>query len=117
GAAAWLGSETSNVMRSMFGNNPFAPDSLGYRSTVGKGERGFTNRPDPVNGAKESGIIEIGKHITPDLYVTYGRSIKGEQANEMQVEYRLNRNLSVQTQVGGAEQSGIDVFWRHDFGK
>ncbi|MFZ2448303.1 MAG: translocation/assembly module TamB [Syntrophobacteraceae bacterium] len=117
GAAAWLGSETSKVLKSVFGSSPLAPDSVGYRSTTGKSEHGFTNRPDPVTGAKETGIVEIGKNITPELHVTYGRGVTGEQANEVQIEYRLNRRFSIQTQVGGADQTGIDVFWRHDFGK
>lgn len=115
-AAAWLGSETSVALRSILGDSPLAPDSFGYRSTT-KGERGFTNKADPATTSKETGVVEIGKFITPDLYVTYGRGIKGEKGNEVQIEYRLNRHLSVQTQVGGADQSGIDVFWRHDFGK
>ena len=64
----------------------------------------------------ETGIVEIGKDMTEDLHVTYGREIKGEEGNEVQVEYRVNRAFSLKTQVG-AEQTGVYVFWRHDFGK
>ena len=66
--------------------------------------------------AKETGIVEIGKDITPDLNVVYGREVKGTEGNEVQLEYRVTRGLSLRTQVG-AEQSGADIFWRHDFGK
>jgi autotransporter translocation and assembly factor TamB len=62
-------------------------------------------------------VIEIGKHITPDLSVTYGQGVMGETEKQVQVEYRINRHLSIQTQVGSEEQSGVDVFWRYDFGK
>jgi hypothetical protein len=117
-AAAWLGSETSGMIRSVFGNNPLAPDAVGYRSvTNSKNNTGFTNNPATGANAKDTGIVEVGKYITPDLYVKYGRSVTGEQGNEVEVEYRLNRHVSIQTQVGGADQSGVDIFWRHDFGK
>ncbi len=117
-AASWLGTETSNIIKSVFGNNPLAPDTLGYRSaTGGRTDQGFSNNAAITGATKETGIVEIGKHITPDLSVTYGRGIKGEKGNEVQIEYRVNRHMSIQTQVGGAEQSGVDIFWRHDFGK
>ncbi len=101
-AASWIGSQTSHVLKDVFGNNPWTPDTLHYRSS---------------DDRKEGAVVEIGKYVTPDLYVTYGKGIRGETENQVQVEYRLNRHLSVQTQVGGAEQSGVDVFWRYDFGK
>ena len=65
---------------------------------------------------KETGIVEVGKDVTPDLHVVYGREVKGTEGNEVQVEYRVNKGVSLRTQVG-AEQSGLDIFWRHDFGK
>ena len=111
-AASWLGSETSNILRRVFGKSPLAPDTLRYRSARTTG-----SRSDTSSNKAEGGIIEIGKQITPDLSVTYGKGIMGEEGNQVQVEYRFNRHLSIQTQVGGADQSGVDVFWRHDFGK
>jgi autotransporter translocation and assembly factor TamB len=54
--------------------------------------------------------------VTPDLHVVYGREIKGTEGNEVQDEYRVDKGVSLRTQVG-AEQSGLDIFWRHDFGK
>jgi translocation and assembly module TamB len=109
-AASWLGSQTSNVLKGMFGKSKFAPDSLSYR--------GSTSKTDRTTGTTtQGGVIEIGKHITPDLTVTYGQGVMGENENEVEVEYRFNRHLSVQTQVGNGEQSGLDFFWRYDFGK
>ena len=68
------------------------------------------------SAGKETGIVEIGKDVTPDLHVVYGREIKGTEGNEVQDEYRVDKGVSLRTQVG-AEQSGLDIFWRHDFGK
>jgi translocation and assembly module TamB len=116
GAAAWLGSESSNIIKSVLGNNIIAPDKVGYRSYTGNYDHRFSYDQSPTATGKETGIVEIGKDITPDLQVLYGREVKGTEGNEVQVEYRVNRALSLRTQVG-AEQSGVDIFWRHDFGK
>ncbi|MCE5336489.1 MAG: translocation/assembly module TamB domain-containing protein [Desulfobacteraceae bacterium] len=117
-AAAWLGSQASTILKSAFGNSPLAPDVIKYRSTTGRTDYGFSSNPNIGSTSTErTGVVEIGKYITPNLFVTYGRGITGEETNEVQVEYRVNRYLSVQTQVGGGDQSGVDVFWRRDFGK
>lgn len=115
-AATWLGSETSTMLKSVFGNNRFAPDTVEYKSATGRTD-GFGGSQFGSTSKTEGGVVEIGKHITPDLYINYGRGVMGQEGNQVQLEYRFNRHLSVQTQVGGADQSGVDVFWRHDFGK
>jgi translocation and assembly module TamB len=116
GAASWLGSESSNMIKSLMGNNVLAPDAVGYRSYTGKYDHRFDNDEGQANTGKETGIVEIGKDITPDLHVTYGKEVMGEDGNEVQVEYKAPKGLSLRTQVG-AEQTGVDIFWRHDFGK
>ncbi|MGA2224236.1 MAG: translocation/assembly module TamB domain-containing protein [Syntrophobacteraceae bacterium] len=116
GAASWLGSESSNMIKSVMGNHLLAPDAVGYRSYTSKYDHRFDYDESQAATGKETDIVEIGKDITPDLHVTYGKEIKGEEGNEVQVEYRANRGLSLRTQVG-AEQTGVDIFWRHDFGK
>jgi hypothetical protein len=109
-AASWLGSQTSGVIKGMFGESRFAPDTLTYRGST-------TRKEGTTATSSQGGVIEIGKHITPDLSVTYGQGVMGETEKQVQVEYRINRHLSIQTQVGSEEQSGVDVFWRYDFGK
>jgi len=116
GAASWLGSESSNAIKSLLGNNMIAPDAVGYRSYTGKYDHRFSYDESQAAIGKETGIVEIGKDITPDLHVIYGRDVKGTEGNEVQVEYRVDRGVSFRTQVG-AEQTGVDIFWRHDFGK
>ncbi|MDR3557699.1 MAG: translocation/assembly module TamB domain-containing protein [Syntrophobacteraceae bacterium] len=118
GAAALLGSEGSNIMKSVLGESIITPDTIGYRSFTDKYNHIFSFDQDPTSVGKETGIVEVGKDVTPNLHVVYGREVKGAQGdgNEVQVEYRVNKSFSVSTQVGG-EQSGADIFWRHDFGK
>ncbi|ABK16527.1 translocation/assembly module TamB domain-containing protein [Syntrophobacter fumaroxidans] len=114
-AASWLGSGASAALKKAFGESRFAPDTLRYRSSTGKNE--LSGSSASSSGKGEGGVVEIGKQITPDLYVNYGRGVLGEDGNQVQIEYRFNRHLSVQTEIGGTRQSGVDFFWRHDFGK
>ncbi len=116
GAASWLGSESSNIIKSILGNSVLAPDVVGYRSYTGKYDHRFDNDDSQAALGKETGLVEVGKDITPDLHVTYGKEVNGEQGNEVQVEYRASKAFSLKTQVG-AEQTGVDIFWRHDFGR
>lgn len=122
-ASSFLGSQASTVLKQVFGDSPYAPDSLKYRSSTGRSDRSSLSGSTSTVGSSdkgEGGVVEIGKHITPDLYVNYGKGVLGENGNQVQIEYRLNRHLSVQTEIGGTstgtQQSGVDVFWRHDFG-
>jgi hypothetical protein len=109
-AVFFLGSEASRELKQLFGTSLLAPDVLQLRSS----ERG--------------GVVEIGKYITPDFYVTYEKGLTGEQGDQVQIEYQLNRHLSirsqfgfnqpqsVQSQPGQRDQSGVDLLLRYDFG-
>ncbi|MDR3569013.1 MAG: translocation/assembly module TamB [Syntrophobacteraceae bacterium] len=118
GASALLGSQGSNIVKSVLGNSVIAPDTIGYRSFNDDYNHIFSFDQTQVNAGKETGIVEMGKDVTPNLHVVYGREVENAQGNgnEVQVEYRVNKSMSFSSQVGG-EQTGVDVFWRHDFGK
>jgi len=109
-AASWLGSQTSQLLKRVLGDTPFTPDTIEYRKNLSKTVGSSGNKT-------EVGVVAIGKYVTPDLYLTFGRSVTGEEGSQVDAEYRLNRHISIQTQFGGTLQSGIDVFWRYDFGK
>jgi hypothetical protein len=109
-AASWLGSQTSQLLKRVIGNTLLTPDTIEYRKSSSKSLGSYGNR-------SEVGIVSIGKYVTPDLYVSFEKEVTGEEGNQVNVEYRLNRHLSIQTEFGGTQQSGIDVFWRYDFGK
>ncbi len=118
GAAALLSSEGANIVQSVFGKSIITPDSINYRSFSDDYTHMFSFDQNQANVGKQTGIVEIGKNVTPNLHVVYGREVEGVQGsgNEVQVEYRLNKSFSFNSQVGG-EQTGVDVFWRHDFGR
>ena len=111
-AASWMGSQTSALLKRVLGTHPFTPDTIEYRKEHRhlQGGYGSGNRTDTT-------VVAVGKHITPDLYINFEKGVTGEEGDQVAVEYRVNRHLSVQTNFGGTQQSGIDVFWRYDFGK
>jgi translocation and assembly module TamB len=111
-AAFFFGSEASREFKKLLGDHPLVPDVL----QVGSSQRGG------------GGVVEIGKYLTPDLYVTYEKGLTGAQGDKIQMEYRIDRSWSIQSQFGlnqpsspqtsitERNQSGVDILWRHDFG-
>lgn len=108
-AISLVGSEASRVLKEVLGDTPITPDTLQYRTTASRNFGGTAN-------TTERKVVAVGKRITPDLYVHFEKEVTGEENNQVKVEYRINRNLSIQTEFGGTEQSGVDIFWRYDFG-
>lgn len=100
-AAFWFGSDASDVMKKVLGYTPINPDVVRLRASD--------------DGA--SGVVEVGKYLTPDLYVTYEKELEKDMNDQVRLEYRLSRSVSVQSQFGGEKQSGVDVFWQYDFGE
>jgi autotransporter translocation and assembly factor TamB len=100
-AAALIGSQASKVLKKSIGDTPFTPDVVQMRGS----------------DSGQSSVIEIGKYITPDFYVTYEKDLRSSGEDNFKVEYRLNRHLSIQTQIGSQNKNGVDLLWRYDFGK
>ncbi|MEJ5364135.1 MAG: translocation/assembly module TamB domain-containing protein [Desulfosoma sp.] len=92
----WAG--TTPVVKSLLGKTPFSPDAV------------------DIKGTENGSVVEIGKYLTPELYVTYQKGLEGEDKDELRAEYRVNRYLSVESQVGREDRAGVDVFFRYDFG-
>lgn len=97
--ALLFGSETTKLLKAILGHTPFAPDVVQFKGT----EEG-------------SGIVEIGKYLTPELYVTYEKGLTADENDQVRAEFEMNRHISVQSQFGREDQSGVDVFFRYDFG-
>ncbi len=99
--AVFLGSQASQILKKAIGDTPFTPDVIQMRE----------------NSSGQTSVLEIGKYITPDFYVTYEKDLRSSSGDAVKMEYRLNRRFSVQTQIGSQNQSGVDLLWRYDFGK
>lgn len=57
-------------------------------------------------------MVTVGKYLTPDLYLSYGRSLFSER-NQVVLRYRLTKRLEVETQAGS--ELGADITYRIDF--
>lgn len=90
---------TTPMVKSLLGDMPLSPDAV------------------DIKGSENGSVLEIGKYLTPELYVTYQKSLEGDEKDELRAEYRVNRFLSVESQVGREDRAGVDVFFRYDFGQ
>lgn len=111
-AASWMGTQTSVLLKRVLGDTLITPDTIEYRKSSS-----YSRTTSSSGTRNDATVVAIGKHITPDLYINFQKGVTGEEGDQVAVEYRINRHFSVQTEFGGTQQSGIDVFWRYDFGK
>ena len=58
--------------------------------------------------------LVVGKKLTPDVFVTYRRGVAAQGGNEVGVEYRINKSLSIESRIGESG-SGADVFWTFEY--
>ena len=67
------------------------------------------------DGEDNKGSVAVGKYVTPDVFVIYRQGLSADQPNELEASYEVNKNISIQTNVGNEKTSGVDVFWEIDF--
>ena len=78
--------------------------------SIQEGDRGF-----------EDSTLKVGSYVTRDIFVGYERSPSKtsldhtvQMRNKLNLEWRLNRRFSVESQMGG-ENPGVDFFYNFDF--
>lgn len=98
-AVMFLGSQAAKKLKEIMGDSMFSPDVL-----------------DVHTGEEGQGIIEVGKYLTPDFYVTYEKDVANGNSDKAKLEYRINRRISIESQIGDNRTTGVDILWRHDFG-
>ena len=59
--------------------------------------------------------LAIGKYVTPEVFVLYRHRFKADEPDQLEVTYEINRNFSLETQLGDEKTSGIDFVWDFDF--
>jgi translocation and assembly module TamB len=64
--------------------------------------------------------VEAGTYVTDKIYVGYRRNFganieRGENANEVRVDYQLSRHLSAETNYGDALKGGANVVYSRDY--
>jgi len=90
-------------------------DISGAKGTSYGGYRKIAVAPNGM-AASTAGVSEtmitVGKYLTPDLYLSYGRSLFSER-NQVVLRYRLSKRLEIETQAG--TELGADITYRIDF--
>ncbi|MBI5523233.1 MAG: translocation/assembly module TamB domain-containing protein [Desulfarculus sp.] len=79
---------------------------------------GPTLSPDVVTvftEAQSGSSLEAGKYLSQDLYLRYRQNLGPDGGQNVGLEYRLNRYLSVESQIGTTRDSGVDAVFTWDF--
>lgn len=70
--------------------------------------------------ALDSGEIRAGKYVTDRIYVGYTRRfdadpVKGENENEVRVEYQISRRWMFESRYGNAQTGGASLIWSREY--
>jgi len=63
-------------------------------------------------GNLDATMVTVGKYLSPELYLSYGRSLAGT-ASEVQLRYSPGKRIEIETQLG--EVSGADLYYKFEF--
>jgi len=72
-------------------------------------------RIDPGEEDWRSGALTLGKYVTRNIFMTYRMGFSASDFGSVGIEYELNRNFSIEAEVGNERSSGVDVIWKTDF--
>jgi translocation and assembly module TamB len=100
-------------------NNRLGLSTLGFETSSGTttGSIGYKVIPSAPPGktqpvtASES-LLTIGKYLTPQLYLSYGRSLISG-GSLLRLRYDITKHWQIETQTG--TESGGDIFFKFDF--
>lgn len=59
--------------------------------------------------------LAVGKYIRPDVYVEVQRTLNNQGVTTTRVEYEIQPNLTVETDVGVGIQPGLGINWKRDY--
>jgi translocation and assembly module TamB len=74
--------------------------------------------PDVVtvhSEAARGSSLEAGKYLNEDLYLRYRHNLGPQGGQNVGLEYRITDWLSLESQLGDARDSGVDVIYNLDF--
>lgn len=64
------------------------------------------------SGGLNRSLVTVGKYLSPDLYIAFGRSLFGDDYY-VSTRYSFLKNWQIETRVG--QQSGADLYYRIEF--
>ncbi|QWV95634.1 translocation/assembly module TamB domain-containing protein [Geomonas oryzisoli] len=81
---------------------------MGYKE-IATTPTGAISAKTPAAGES---VFSVGKYLTPDLYLSYGRSLITGQ-NLFRLRYDIFKRLQIETQSGS--ESGVDLYYKLEF--
>ncbi len=72
-------------------------------------------RIDPGEEDWSTGSLTLGKYVTRNIFMTYRMGFSASSFGSVGIEYELNRNFSIEADVGDERTSGVDLIWKTDF--
>jgi len=60
----------------------------------------------------ETAVVTVGKYLTPELYLSYGRTLSSG-VSQLQLRYSPSRRVDIESQLG--EVSGADIYYKIEF--
>jgi len=68
-----------------------------------------------VSEQGEAEEFEVGKYVTSDLMLRYGRLLGDRPGDKIGIEYRFDARWSVESSITDTGDAGVDLFWRYDY--
>ena len=98
-AGSFVGGMVGNTMKEILGKE-FALDVFQFEGG---------------SGGLEGSAVTVGKYIAPRIFVTFKHSTAQDTGDELQVEYEVSDNISIQSQIGDDQNTGADITWSYEF--
>jgi translocation and assembly module TamB len=70
---------------------------------------------DSSGGDITQSTVAVGKYVTPEVFILYRHRFKADEPDQVEVTYEINRNFSIESQLGDEKTTGIDFIWDFDF--
>jgi translocation and assembly module TamB len=64
------------------------------------------------SGSVSETMLVVGKYLTPQLYISYGRSLFSG-GNLFFLRYDVSKRWQIETQTG--QESGVDIYYKLEF--
>ena len=68
-----------------------------------------------VGGDISQGALTMGKYVAPKVFVIYRHGFSQDSPREVEVDYEINRNFTIQSQIDNEATSAVDLIWKYEF--
>lgn len=99
-AASFLGGRVASQLKDILGEK-FALDTVEITTNTEKGAAG--------------GTTQVGKYLSDNLYLEYGRTFGSESGNKVNTEYKLGKYFTLESEIGGQGETGVDIIFNLDY--